>query len=70
MKETGIPIEKPQRGMPNSVYIRKKNAAVTESVSEAHRHPQHLYIPEATLRRIFHKDLGMTPNKVHDWFRR
>ena len=44
-------------------------AAVAESVCEAsltsiHRHFQQLNISETSLRRILHKDLGMTPYKV------
>ena len=44
-------------------------AAVAESVSEApstsiHRRSQQLKIAETSLRRILHKDLGMTPYKI------
>ena len=44
-------------------------AAVAESVREApstsiHRRSQKLNISETLLRRIWHKDLGMTPYQV------
>ena len=44
-------------------------AAVAESMCEApstsiHRRSRQLNISETSLRRILHKDLGMTPNKV------
>ena len=44
-------------------------AAVAENVCEApstsiHHRPQQLNISETLLRRILHKDLGMTPYKV------
>ena len=44
-------------------------AAVAESVCEApspsiHRLSQQLNISETSLRRIFHKDLGMMPYKI------
>ena len=45
VKETGILIDKP-------------NEAPSTSI---HRRSQQLNISETSLRRIFHKDLGMTP---------
>ena len=44
-------------------------AAVAENVCEApstsiHRRSQQLNVSETSLRRILHKDLGMTPYKV------
>ena len=67
MKETGILINKPKREKPKTVHAPENIAAVAESVCEApstsiHRRSQQLNISE-TLRRILHKDLGMTPYK-------
>ena len=69
MKETGILIDKPQRVKPKTVRTPETIAAVAESVCEAtstsiHRRSQQLNISEIALRRILHKDLGMTPYKV------
>ena len=49
--------------------IPENIAAVTESVCQApstsiHRRSQQLNISETSLRRILHKDLGMTPYKT------
>ena len=69
MKETGILIDKPKREKPKTVRAVENIAAVAESVSEApsisiHRRYQQLNISETSLRRILHKDFGMTPYKV------
>ena len=68
VKETGILIDKPKREKPKAVHTPKNIAAVAESVCEMastsfHRHSQQLNISETSLRRILHKDLGMTPYK-------
>ena len=69
VKETGILIDKPKREKPKIVRTNENIAAVAESVCEApttsiHRRSQQLNISETSLRRILHKDLGMTPYKV------
>ena len=69
VKETGILIDKPKREKPKTVRTPENIAAVAESVYEApstsiHRHSQQLNISETSLKRILHKDLGMTPHKV------
>ena len=69
MKETGILIDKPKREKPKTVHIPENSAAAAESVREApstsiHCRSQQLNISETSLRRILHKDLGMTPYKV------
>ena len=69
VQETGILIDKPKRENPKTVRTPENIAAVAETVCEApstsiHRHSQQLNIWEISLRRIFHKDLGMTPYKV------
>lgn len=69
VKETGILIDKPKREKPKTVRTPENIAAVAESVREApstsiHRRSQQLNISETSLRRILHKDLGMTPYKV------
>ena len=69
VKETGILIDKPKREKPKTVRTPENIAAVAESVCEApstsiHRHSQQLNISETSLKRILHKDLGMTPHKV------
>ena len=68
VKETGILIDKPKREKPKTVRTPENIAAVAESVCEApstsiHRRSQQLNISETSLRRILHKDLGMTPYK-------
>ena len=65
VKETG----KPKREKPKTVRTPETIAAVAESVCEApptsiHRRSQQLNISETSLRRIFHKNLDMTPDKV------
>ena len=69
VKETGILIDKPKREKPKTERTPENIAAVTESVCEAtstliHRRSQRLNISETSLRRIFHKNLDMTPDKV------
>ena len=69
VKETGTLTDKPKREKPKTVGTPENIAAVVESVCEApstslHRRPQQLNISETSLRRILHKDLGMTPYKV------
>ena len=69
VKETGILIDKLKREKPKTVHTPENIAAVAKSVYEApstsiHSRSQQLNIPEISLRRILHKDLGMTPYKV------
>ena len=74
VKETDISylvylIDKPKREKPKTVCTPEKIAAVAESVCEApstsiHRGSQQLNILETSLRRILHKDLGVTPDRV------
>ena len=69
VKETGILIDKPKRENPKSVRTPENIAAVAESMCEApstsiHRRSQQLNTSQILLRRILHKDLGMTPYKV------
>ena len=67
--ETGILIDEPKRKKPKTVGTPENIAAVAESVCEApsksiHRRSQQLNISVISLRRILHKDPGMTPYKV------
>ena len=69
MKETRILIDKPKREKPKTVHTPENIAAAAESVREApstsiHCRSQQLNISEISLRRILHKDLGITPYKV------
>ena len=69
VKETAILIDKSKREKPKTVRTPEKIAAVVESVCEApstsiHSRSQQLNISETSLRRILHKDLGVTPYKV------
>ena len=69
VKETGILIDKSKRGKPKTMRAPENIAAVAESMCESpltsiHRRSQQLNISETSLRRILHKDLGMTPYKV------
>ena len=69
VKETGILIDKPKREKPKTVRTSENIVAVAESMREApstsiHRCSQQLNISETSLRRILHKDLGMTSYKV------
>ena len=69
VKETGILIDKPKSEKPKTVRTPENIDAVAKSVREApstsvHRRSQQLNISETSLRRILHKDLGMTPYKV------
>ena len=69
MKETDILVDKLKREKPKTVRMPENIAAVTESVCEAsstsiHRRSPQLNISQTSLRRILHKDLGMTPYKV------
>ena len=66
VKETGILIDKPKREKPKTVRTPDNIAAAAESVREApktsiHRRSQQLDISETSMRRILHKDFGMTP---------
>ena len=68
VKDIFILIDKPKREKP--VRTSLNIAAMAESVREApstsiRRRSQQLNISEILLRRILHKDLGMTPYKVH-----
>ena len=69
VKQPGILIDKPKREKPKTLRTPENIAAVAESVCEVpstsiHHRPQQLNISETSLRRIMHKDLGMTPYKV------
>ena len=69
VKQTDIHIDKPKREKPKTVRIHENIAAVAESVCEPpstsiHCRSQQFNISETSLRRILHKDLGMTPYKV------
>ena len=69
LKETGILIDKPKREKRKTVLPPENIADVVESVCGAlstsiHRRSQQLNISETSLRRILHKDLGMTTYKV------
>ena len=62
VKEPGIVIDKPKRENP-------KTASAAESMCEApstsiHSRSQQFNISDTSLRRILHRDLGMTPYKV------
>ena len=66
VKETGILIDKPKHEKPKTMCTPENIVAVAESVREApsasvYRRPQQLNFSETSLRRIFNKDLGMTP---------
>ena len=70
VQETDILVDKPKREKSKTVRTPESIAAVAESVCEAsstsiHRSSQQLNISETSLRQILHKDLGMTPYKVH-----
>ena len=69
VKETGILIDTLKRKKSKTVRTPENIVAVAESVREApstsiHRLTQQLNISETSLRRILHKNLGMTPYKV------
>ena len=69
VKETDILIDKPKLEKLKTMRTPENIAAVAESVCEApstsiHHRCQQLNISETSLRRILHKDLGMTPYKV------
>ena len=69
VKATGILIDKSKLKKPKKVRTPKNIAAVAESVCELsstsiHRRSQQLNNSETSLRRILHKDPGMTPYKV------
>ena len=69
VKETGNLFNKRKGEKPKTLRAPENIAAVVESVCEApstsiHRRSQQLNISETSLRRILHKDLGMTPYKV------
>ena len=69
VKETGILIDKPKHEKSKTVHTPENIAAVAESVCEApltsiHRRSQELNISDTSLRRILHKNLGMTPYEV------
>ena len=67
VKETGNLLQpKPTREKPKTVRTPENIAAVAKSVCGApltsiHRRSQQLSISETSLRRILHKELGMTP---------
>ncbi len=69
VKETGLLIDKPTRTKQPTKRTPENVDAVAENVRESpgtstrHR-AQELNISRTTLRRILHKDLGMTPYKV------
>ena len=63
VKETGILIDKPKREKPKTMRTPENIATVAPSTSISCR-SQTLNISEPSLRRILHKDLGMTPYKV------
>ena len=66
VNETGILIDKPNGEKPKTVSTPENIAAVTERVCEEapstsiHWSSQQLNISETSLRRILHKDLGMS----------
>ena len=69
VKEHGIIIDKQKREKPKTVRTPENIAAAAESVCETastsiHRRSQQLNVSETSLKRILHKDLGMTPYKV------
>ena len=69
MKEIGILIDIPKREKPKIVRTPENIATVAKSVRKApltsiHRRSQQLNISETLLRRILHKDLGVTPYKI------
>ena len=69
VKETGIHIDKLKCEKPKTVRTPENTAAVAQIMCEAssvsiHRCSQQLNISETSLRRILHKDLGMTPYKL------
>ena len=64
-----IAYDKPKRDKPTTVRTPENIAALAESVCESpsasiHCRSQQLNISKTLLRRILHKDLGMTPYKV------
>ena len=66
VKEIGILIDKWKREKPKTVLTPENITAVIESVGEAlstsiHRRSQQLNISGTSLRRILHKDFGITP---------
>ena len=69
VKEIGILINKPTREKPKTVLTPDYIAAVAECVREVPStsilyRSQQFNILETSLRRILHKDNGMTPYKV------
>ena len=69
VRESGILTDKSKREKPKQVHTPENITAVTESVCESpstsiHCRSQQLNNSETSLRRILHKDLGMTPYKV------
>ena len=69
VKETGILTDKPKREKPKTVRRHENIVAMAENMCEAlstsiHLRSQQLNILETSLRRILHKDLGMTSYKV------
>ena len=69
MKETGILIDKPKHEKLKTARTPQNIAAVAKSVCEApstsiQSRSQQLNISETPLKRILHKNLGMTPHKV------
>ena len=69
VKETNILIDKPKYEKPKTMRTPENIAAVAENMcaspsTSIHLRSQELNISETSLRRILHKDLGMTPYKV------
>ena len=69
VKETGILIDKRKSEKPETVRTPENIAPVAERVFEKtstsiHRRSHQFNISETSLKRILHKDLGMTPYKV------
>ena len=69
VKEIVILIDKPKCEKPKTVHIPEHIVAVAENVRETPSTSmdllsQQLKISETSLRRILHKNLGMTPYKV------
>ena len=69
VKETGILIDKPKRQQPKPARTPENIATVAENACEAplisiHHRSKQLNISETSLKRILHKEFGMTPYKV------
>ena len=69
VKEIGILFDERKREKPKTKRTPENIVAVAESMCESpstsiHGRSQQLNISETSLKRILHKDLGMTPYKV------